>query len=238
MTEPRKKGGFSERVEVLCAVEAAILLLAVLSAVEQLWDGCVLLLLVAGGIALLWTRAALGPAALEEIRRAGRQGFVEGWHGLPSEQLRHLWVEPQHTWFEPQPPRDSAPPRLNDLSPRQFEELVAELLRQSGAIVASVIGGAGDNGADVIADFPSGKRVVVQCKHYTSQKKIVPKEIREFNGCAWYDHQADIALFVTSSQFTDLAAESAAKYGIKTINGAQAGRWCAGEIPEFIRALV
>ncbi|WP_432182892.1 restriction endonuclease, partial [Streptomyces sp. NBC_00063] len=56
-------------------------------------------------------------------------------------------------------------PQLDGLHHRDFEYAVRDLMRRDGCADAEQIGGAGDNGADVLATDPLGRRWVIQCKH-------------------------------------------------------------------------
>jgi membrane protein implicated in regulation of membrane protease activity len=52
------------------------------------------------------------------------------------------------------------------LSPGEFEQAVAELLRRMGYGRVRVVGGAGDLCADITCRDPAGRRAVVQCKRW------------------------------------------------------------------------
>ncbi|MFF0052228.1 restriction endonuclease [Streptomyces sp. NPDC005498] len=55
--------------------------------------------------------------------------------------------------------------RLDQLHHRDFEHAVRDLMYRDGCTDAIQVGGAGDNGADVKATDPYGRRWVIQCKH-------------------------------------------------------------------------
>ncbi|MET8130058.1 restriction endonuclease [Streptomyces sp. NPDC005231] len=55
--------------------------------------------------------------------------------------------------------------RLDQLHHRDFEHAIRDLMYRDGCTDAAQIGGAGDNGADVKATDPYGRRWVIQCKH-------------------------------------------------------------------------
>ncbi|WP_078953912.1 restriction endonuclease [Streptomyces globisporus] len=54
---------------------------------------------------------------------------------------------------------------LDGLHHTQFEYAVRDLMRRDGCVDAQQVGGRGDNGADVKATDPFGRRWVIQCKH-------------------------------------------------------------------------
>ncbi len=101
---------------------------------------------------------------------------------------------------------------LLHLTHQEFEEFVRILLEVSNYYTAvKRIGGAGDRGADLLAKNQTGAQVIVQCKHYQPEHKVVPKEIREFLG-AKQDYQAEEGLFVTTSSFTAQARSYAIRF--------------------------
>ncbi|MEV4237114.1 restriction endonuclease [Nocardia sp. NPDC049737] len=65
----------------------------------------------------------------------------------------------------------------------EFEELVARTLRRDGLTIIRDGGGQRDQGVDVIASTPDGRRVAVQCKVRQSGS-IAPRFLRELNGTA------------------------------------------------------
>jgi restriction system protein len=81
---------------------------------------------------------------------------------------------------------------------------------------------------DVLARTPRGARVAVQCKHYPG-RAVAPAAVREFNGCAWTDHRADVALLVTSGRFTDAAEDFGRRHRIHMVDRELLARWMAGE---------
>lgn len=56
-------------------------------------------------------------------------------------------------------------PQLDALHHRDFEYAIRDLMRRDGCTDARQIGGAGDNGADVLATDPLGRTWVIQAKH-------------------------------------------------------------------------
>ncbi|MFJ8405704.1 restriction endonuclease [Streptomyces microflavus] len=56
-------------------------------------------------------------------------------------------------------------PQLDALHHRDFEYAIRDLMRRDGCADARQIGGAGDNGADVLATDPLGRTWVIQAKH-------------------------------------------------------------------------
>ncbi len=71
---------------------------------------------------------------------------------------------------------------LRELSPYEFEQLVAELFCMQG-YRAVAVGQPADNGIDVTIRTQSGEKwAVAQCKRYGSRTKVGAMEIRDFGG--------------------------------------------------------
>lgn len=91
---------------------------------------------------------------------------------------------------------------LDNLSPSQFEELVARLYEAWG-YAASVTGGSRDGGIDVVAQRVAGhgsENVVVQCKHQVA--KVGRPELQKLWGVVSDDNTITRGDFVTSSSFS------------------------------------
>lgn len=119
------------------------------------------------------------------------------------------------------------------LGHKEFEHLIARLLRRDGWSNVQVMGGANDRGADVVASTGNA-RVVVQCKHYKSQK-VGSKEMQQFLGMVFGEHGATVPVFVTSNQFTREAKLIGDSHGIHLISGQELARWQAFGPPPYLR---
>ncbi|MFC8925708.1 restriction endonuclease [Streptomyces albidoflavus] len=117
------------------------------------------------------------------------------------------------------------------LDPDTFEEAVAALCRRDGCADAETVGGAGDLGADVLATAPDGRRVVIQCKRYGPENKVGSQDLQRFGGTCWSVHGAQLAVLVTTSEFTAPAEEYAESSGIRCVDGADLAAWAEGTGP-------
>ncbi|MFF5701392.1 restriction endonuclease [Streptomyces sp. NPDC012794] len=106
-----------------------------------------------------------------------------------------------------------------------FEHTVAALCARDGCTPVEVCGGAGDLGADVLATTADGLRVVLQCKHYGADNRVSSPELQRFGGTCFAVHEADVAVFVTTSSFTTPALEYAAACGIVCVDGDALAAW-------------
>ncbi|MGQ9874009.1 MAG: restriction endonuclease [Chloroflexus sp.] len=101
-------------------------------------------------------------------------------------------------WWNDHRQRSLRRKQLLELSPAEFEERVAQLLRDLGWQRVQVRGGSGDRGVDITAER-DGHLYLVQCKRYT--KPVSPTYVRDLVG-ALHIQRANQAILVTTSGFT------------------------------------
>lgn len=106
-----------------------------------------------------------------------------------------------------------------------FEHTVAALCARDGCTAVEVVGGAGDLGADILARTADGRRVVLQCKHYAEDNRVGSQDLQRFGGTCFAVHEADVAVIVTTSSFTQPAAEYADTCGIVRVDGEALAAW-------------
>lgn len=159
----------------------------------------------------------------------GREGQDLEWRSLPADADAVL--------PSPEPPldQDGEDPTqaicYTALDPDGFEQAIADLCARDACREAEVVGGAGDLGADVVALTEDGRRVVIQCKHYGDGNKVGSQDVQRFGGTCFTIHQADVAVVVTTSDFTAPALEYARQCGIVCVNGQELEAWCHGDAP-------
>ena len=116
---------------------------------------------------------------------------------------------------------------VDRLSPGQFEQLVAELLRNEGFRKVRVIGGASDGGVDVLGTAPGGIPYAVQCKLYT--RPVGPGQVRDFIGAlraaAYRGHRG---VLVTSSVLSRQAHQTASEDGMIVVDRDRLADWMMG----------
>lgn len=100
-----------------------------------------------------------------------------------------------------------------------FENLCKRVLTELGLVQLRTVGGAGDRGIDIEGHLRVNPvvsfRVGVQCKSYVPENKVVPRQIREFQGALGpYDR----GIFITTSVFTKQAEEQASSPGYKPMD--------------------
>jgi len=108
---------------------------------------------------------------------------------------------------------------VRSLSPAGFENLCKRVLTELGLVQLRTVGGAGDRGIDIEGHLRVNPvvsfRVGVQCKGYAEDNKVVPRQIREFQGALG---PFDRGIFMTTSVFTQQAEEQATSPGYKPID--------------------
>ncbi|RRR82822.1 restriction endonuclease [Streptomyces sp. RP5T] len=109
----------------------------------------------------------------------------------------------------------------------EFEELVAGLCRRDGCTEVRRVGGAGDNGADVLGRLPDGRTMVVQCKRYAPSRAIPNRELRDLLG-ARVHFCADVAVFVTTTRFSGPSESFAREHDILAVHRDLLGLWNNG----------
>jgi restriction system protein len=100
------------------------------------------------------------------------------------------------------------PALLRSLSPRKFEEVVAELLKRQGFIV-ELTPASRDGGFDMYAaksEAIGQFLYLVECKRYSPPKKVGVQVVRELN-CVLRETRATAGVIATTSFFTDSAKE-------------------------------
>ncbi|MFE9559327.1 restriction endonuclease [Streptomyces sp. NPDC006703] len=177
-----------------------------------------------GALLVLFALLLLSAAAIRSkwLRRAARRAAREA--AVP---------------LAPEPPAPVLPATVGvpeaadcaDIDPLAFEDAVSELCRRDGCSDVQVVGGAGDLGADVLATTPDGRRLVIQCKCYGAGHKVGSQDLQRFGGTCYAVHDADLAVVVTTSEFTDPAVDYATQCAILCFDGAFLGAWNNGTGP-------
>ena len=114
------------------------------------------------------------------------------------------------------------------LTPREFEEAIADLIVPLGYTEIRVVGGAADLGVDVLCRDRQGRRVAIQCKRYQPDNDISSSAVQTFMG-GMVAHEAERGIIVTTSSFSAPARDLAKSQGIRLIDGAELSRMLAKE---------
>ncbi|MFH7598029.1 restriction endonuclease [Streptomyces racemochromogenes] len=132
--------------------------------------------------------------------------------------------------------------QLDGLHHREFEFAVRDLMRRDGCADAAQVGGRGDNGADVKATDPFGRRWVIQCKHKKagwSGKPVGTPDLHVLNGTGRQVHNGDILVMLTNGRITANAAAFAKSQRLHLVDRHLLAEWASGTRPlwDLLRAL-
>ncbi|WP_017238383.1 restriction endonuclease [Streptomyces sp. SS] len=132
--------------------------------------------------------------------------------------------------------------QLDALHHRQFEHAVRDLMRRDGCADAVQVGGAGDNGADVKATDPYGRRWVIQCKHRKAGlagAAVGSPDLQVLNGTGRPVHNGDVVVLVTNGRFSKPAVDFARSQRLHLVDRTVLGDWAGGSRPlwELLRAV-
>ncbi|MET8947256.1 restriction endonuclease [Streptomyces sp. NPDC004542] len=196
-----------------------------------------------GWIALLCLLAAASTVALRRGRRRWTARRAARRAAAALDAATRTAVEALEPPYTPDPAPVEAPPAIAQessvafdgygcgvvdydvLDADEFEQAIAALCERDGCSQVEVVGGAGDLGADVLAVTPDGRRVVIQCKRYGDTHRVGSEELQRFGGTCFTVHEADVAVLVTTSDFTAPAAEYAGLCGIVCLDGQALRAW-------------
>ncbi|MFD4224700.1 restriction endonuclease [Streptomyces griseus] len=148
-----------------------------------------------------------------------------------------LWIRHRR----PSSTRASQPPspqthyqaeQMDRLHHRDFEYAVRDLMIRDGCRDAIQVGGAGDNGADVKATDPYGRRWVIQCKHRRAGlagSAVGTPDLHVLNGTGRPVHHGDVIVLVTNGRFTQPAKEFAQTQRLHLVDRATLAAWAQGQ---------
>lgn len=93
------------------------------------------------------------------------------------------------------------------------------------------VGGAGDNGADVKATDPFGRRWVIQCKHRRdgwAGSAVGTPDLHVLSGTGRQLHGGDVVVLVTNGRFSSKCAPLAKQLGLHLVDRHLLSEWAAG----------
>lgn len=124
--------------------------------------------------------------------------------------------------------------QLDGLHHRQFEFAVRDLLRRDGCQDAQQVGGRGDNGADVKATDPFGRRWVIQCKHRKAGWEgaaVGTPALQVLNGTGRQIHGGDVLVMLTNGRFSKPASGFAQSQRLHLVDRRMLAQWASGSRP-------
>ncbi|MFI6476716.1 restriction endonuclease [Nonomuraea sp. NPDC050663] len=119
--------------------------------------------------------------------------------------------------------------QIDVMSPTCFEWAVRDLMIRDG-MRADHVGQRGDMAADVIGHDRGGYRIVVQCKHTVTSRKVTSQVVYQVNGTAGPAHGANVAVIVTNGDFTRDARKTAGDFRIQLVGRGELEQWAANGV--------
>jgi len=109
---------------------------------------------------------------------------------------------------------------LQDLSPRYFEQFVADVWQEKQGWATEVMDKGPDKGLDVIGQPPNGgPKTAVQCKRYSVGNKITSRDVQQYAALRQQWDDVKGVTIVTTSSFTSDAEDLADRIRVKCIDG-------------------
>lgn len=110
--------------------------------------------------------------------------------------------------------------RMQSIDPYDFEDFVGELWEEEGW-KTSVSQGSNDQGVDVIGEKRGtiDQKIAIQAKRYSDGNKVGRPKIQQYHSMKEQDTNADAAVVVTTSSFTDKAQLWAHDHNVKLVDG-------------------
>lgn len=128
---------------------------------------------------------------------------------------------------------------IRDLSPRDFELLIADIWQERQGWDTEVTESGADGGVDIYGSPANGPRTVtaVQAKCYAEGNKVTSSKIQQYGALPQQFAAVDSVTVVTTSSFTSQAETTAEQLGVNCIDGDDLlrliKRYDAGEIVEW-----
>jgi restriction system protein len=109
----------------------------------------------------------------------------------------------------------------------EFERALGYLCTRDGCTRVQVVGRSGDLGADITAITPTGLHMVIQAKRYRRGNRVSGPDLQRFGGTCFTIHQAQLAVVVTTSDFTVQARQYAERAGIRLFDERALAGWAS-----------
>lgn len=130
---------------------------------------------------------------------------------------------------------------LNNISPYEFEKLIANIWRQKFNYETEVTSGSHDRGIDVIAEqeAPINRKVLIQVKLYNKNNKIGSKEIRQYATLYQQEKDVDQVVIISTGEFTSQAEDLADDLSVELFDRVDTVQWLTDDnLSEDILSLI
>ena len=130
---------------------------------------------------------------------------------------------------------------MRSLTPRHFEQFIADVWQECQGWQTEVMDRGPDKGLDVIGQPPKGgPKTAVQCKRYAEGNKVSSRDIQQYAALRQQWEDVGGVTVVTTSSFTTNAEELAERLDVKCLDGGDliqlVTRYDAKEILEWYAA--
>nr|WP_246814718.1 restriction endonuclease [Ferrimonas balearica] len=130
-----------------------------------------------------------------------------------------------------------SPYLLDEVTPRQFEEIVAEVFRSKKGFKVDLTKRTRDGGKDIIAihtdEIGIKNKYFIECKRYAESNKVSVEVVRSLYGVMNTADGPNKAIIVTTSTFTEdarkfVAQEARSSWDLALVDRAQLLDWLFG----------
>ena len=164
-----------------------------------------------------------------------RRELIELRADIENVERKLCWHHKRLATLEGDAPADDVRAKLNAMTWRAFEHHVAGLLRRDGCVDVVVRQARTDRGIDITGRTADGRTVAVQCKNRSGRWTVPSADMQKFAGAARAIDQADVALFVATSNFSHESEAVAKLSGVITVNREELEAWSAGVLLKALR---
>ncbi|MFF8677402.1 restriction endonuclease [Streptomyces sp. NPDC015237] len=164
-----------------------------------------------------------------------RRELIELRADIENVERKLCWHHKRLATLEGDTPADDVRAKLNVMTWRAFEHHVAGLLRRDGCVDVVVRQARTDRGIDITGRTADGRTVAVQCKNRSGRWTVPSADMQKFAGAARAIDQADVALFVATSNFSHESEAVAKLSGVITVNREELEAWSAGVLLKALR---
>jgi restriction system protein len=124
--------------------------------------------------------------------------------------------------------REGVMAAMDAMTWREFERHIAALCERDGCTDLAITSTNSDLSADIVGLTADGRGLVVQCKSFAPFRPVQSGDMQKFIGMARLEYRADVAIFVTTSTFTQAVTDLAARHGVTAVHRGLLEAWSSG----------
>lgn len=125
-------------------------------------------------------------------------------------------------------PRATAVGDVDLMTGREFQQLIARLMRRDSFVEVRATGLRDDLSTDVVGQTPAGHKIVVVCNRDAPRRRLGTSDVQRSLGTAYDEHSADIAVLVTTGRFTRSAIALGERRDVVLLDRSQLAAWMTG----------